>query len=154
LHRLIDQRFVRRCKDLIKEFEKEDPKIDQEKAEQQDQQELRLSALSANAEMRSTNWGARPTRCTTWVATTVRKKAVAIPATNTDTNAATPLWQPHFSSLKQIGNNIDEKITENKSGTITSSARLRMIKLITRMIRIEAVRSGEANLSSFMLVDD
>jgi hypothetical protein len=50
-----------------------------------------------------------------------------------------------------MGNNIEENITENNNGTITSSAQERMRKLITRMIRIEAVRKGEANLNSFII---
>ena len=85
------------------------------------------------------------------MARTVRKRAEAMPATNTDEKAARPLWQPHFSSLKQIGNNMEENITENSKGTITSWAQERITKQITRMIRIEAVRNGEANLSSFIV---
>lgn len=42
---------------------------------------------------------------------------------------------------------MEEKIREKSRGTMTSAAHDRMTKQMTRMIRIEAIRSGEANLS-------
>jgi len=48
---------------------------------------------------------------------------------------------------------MEEKIRENNKGTITSAAQERMTKQITRMMRIEALRRGEANFSSFIAVD-